>query len=346
MKTGTDIDSGAELPDGFTAVDEFLLAVPEPHLAPDRFAAMHAALVRELEQSAAHAPTRHKVRWRPPTGLRWPRATRWRVALSSAALGALAVALALEHTVGGGSPDQAHTPVTAASRLDAVLAASWTAPYTGLTGPAATAAQASCAAVYNADPEMLAHLSYSSYDHITDSTILMAGRQGQVIAVALQAGPIIVSCLEVPSGSGSGSWTAHPAVAVGSGYSDGKPGQAKLSPPSASTPLKTFVVESGLNLGPADAGDDGGSTTKIGLYMGSTTPDVAKVTAEVTDSSTGRTQDISQQVSAGTCFLWWPAQEGTWTRTTAYSSDGRVLSSVTPPPAIPMPTSRPTVTSN
>ena len=325
--TATDSDFGADQPDGFTAVDELLLTMPEPYLAPDRFAAIHAALVHELVRGGAKAHTSRKIRGNIPDGLRRARATRWRTVLSGAALGVLAVALALEHnTIGGTSvpPGTPHPSAAAASPLDAILTASSTAPFTALTGTAATKAQASCVAVYNANPIDMPQVSYSTYDHITDSTIMMAGRQGQVIVIALRAGPDIVSCLEVSGAHGSTSWTAYPSFALSPGYVDGKVVPPDIVPLSTSTPVQTLYTFS--ITGPARGG--GGGEPAIDVFFGRVTPQVAKVAIEITDPKTHATQEVSQAPDAGLCFFWWPWREGSWTKITAYAANGTVLGSL------------------
>jgi hypothetical protein len=353
--SGFSSGSGSERPDGFTAVDELLLALPEPQLASDRFAALHASLVHELEQCAAREPARRGAGRRLPLfGLRRLRTTRWRVAMSGAALGFLAVALALAHTVGGtpgsaGAPHPAstphsagasdptgapHTPYATATGLEEILAASWTATYTGVTGPVAAAAQASCVAYYNTDSHLVSPLQYT-YDHISDSTIVLAGQQGQVIVIVLRAGPDLVSCFEVPTAPGSSSWTAYPVFVEPSvDRNDGR----GLVPPS----LGQWVLpglplngqSGGIPLGPELSGSGqpaGGYAATIDYYVGVAAPNVSKVTAEIADPATGATQDVSEEVYAGTFFFWWPSQEGLLKQATAYASDGSVVGVYTMP---------------
>jgi hypothetical protein len=337
-RTESDPQSGTGRPDdhaavGHAAVDDLLAAPPEPQLAPDRFAAMHAALVHELQQRASSDPAGRGVRLPLAAGLWRLRTTRWRIAaLSGAALGVLAVALALEH-VGGGAPPRTST---ARSGLEAILAASWTAPYTALSGPAATAAQARCVSAFNANPIVLPHVSYSSYDHVTDSTILTAGQQGRVIVITLAAGPDMLNCFEFQADDASRSWTAYPEWSAGPGLTEGG-----VVVPARFAPLpKGTILLPGADMeyAPTTSAYDGTGRPLVDYATGSVAPQVAKVTIRITNSSTGATQDVSQTPNAGAYFFWWPPREGTWTKVTAYSADGRTIAGATP---IPLPTSLP-----
>jgi len=335
-RTDTGPRPGTEEPDDHAAVDDLLAALPEPQLAPDRFAAIHAALVHELQHSASNEPIRRDEHLPLAAGLRRLRTTRWRIALSGAALGVLAVALALDHL-----PGAPHTTTAVPSRLQAILAASWTAPYTPLTGAAATAAQTACVSAFNANPQSFPHVSYSTYNHISGSTIQMAGQQGQVIMITLVAGPDLVNCIEVPAGDGSRSWKAYPNWSAGPGLTDRGvvvPAWAELASLPAGTAL---MSQGGAQYYPPgqkpDTHDDSGRP-QIDYLVGSTSPDVAKVTIQIINPSTGATQEVSQTVSARAFFFWWPPQDGTWTKVTAYAADGRTLGSIPPPP---LPTFRP-----
>lgn len=73
---------------------------------------------------------------------------------------------------------------------------------------------------------------------------------------------------------------------------------------------------------------DGSGEPAIDLFFGRVTPDVAKVTIEITDLKTHVTQEVSQTQDAGLCFFWWPWREGSWTKITAYAANGGVLGSL------------------
>jgi hypothetical protein len=352
MRTRTSTDSGAggERPDGFAAVDELLLALPEPRLAPDRLTAMHTSLAQELERSTAREPARRGAgRRSPKSGLRRLPTTRWRVAMSGAALGFLAVALALEHVIGGapGSGNASHpgpvvtthaavktqSPHVVATGLDEILADSWTATYTAVTGSVATAAQAACVSYYNTDSHLMSPTQYT-YDHISDSTIVLAGQQGQVIVIVLRAGPDLVSCFEVSAAPGSGSWTAYPLFVEPS--VDRNDGRGLVAPSLGQWVLPGLPLngQSGgelLETEPDGSSQPAGESTTVDYYVGVAAPSVSKVTIEIADSQTGSTQEVSETVYAGTFFFWWPYEDGLLKQATAYAADGSVVGTYTAP---------------